>query len=98
MLKKKVSRRDFLKSAGGVAGGLLVVALPGALRGLAPQTAAAKGSSESGAKAAGAKAVSSKEVHNRYWGFVVDTERCIGCGKCVRACKQENSVPWEPEY
>jgi Fe-S-cluster-containing dehydrogenase component len=28
-----------------------------------------------------------------YWGFVVDTTRCIGCGSCVRACKIENNVP-----
>jgi Fe-S-cluster-containing dehydrogenase component len=29
------------------------------------------------------------------WGYVVDTTRCIGCGSCVRACKQENRVPDE---
>jgi Fe-S-cluster-containing dehydrogenase component len=28
-----------------------------------------------------------------YWGFIVDTTRCIGCGACVRACKIENDVP-----
>ena len=33
-----------------------------------------------------------------YWGFVCDNERCIGCGRCVVACKLENKVPWEPEY
>lgn len=27
------------------------------------------------------------------WGFIVDTTRCIGCGACVRACKNENGVP-----
>ncbi len=27
------------------------------------------------------------------WGFIVDTTRCIGCGACVRACKDENDVP-----
>jgi Fe-S-cluster-containing dehydrogenase component len=32
------------------------------------------------------------------WGFVVDTDRCIGCGLCVVACKDENNVPKEPEY
>lgn len=29
--------------------------------------------------------------------FVVDTRRCIGCGRCVVACKVENSVPLEAE-
>lgn len=27
------------------------------------------------------------------WGFVVDTPKCIGCGRCVKACKLENGVP-----
>ncbi len=31
------------------------------------------------------------------WAFVVDTMACIGCGRCVRACKEENGVPWEPD-
>ena len=32
------------------------------------------------------------------WGFVVDTNTCIGCGRCVVACKAENHVPADPEY
>ena len=32
------------------------------------------------------------------WGFVVDTNTCIGCGLCVVACKDENNVPKDPEY
>lgn len=37
--------------------------------------------------------------NNHYWGFVVDTEKCIGCGRCVFACKLENHVPFdEPWY
>jgi Fe-S-cluster-containing hydrogenase components 1 len=32
------------------------------------------------------------------WGFVVDTNACIGCGLCVVACKTENNVPKDPEY
>lgn len=32
-----------------------------------------------------------------YYGFVVDITRCIGCGKCVKACRVENNVP-EGEY
>jgi len=33
-----------------------------------------------------------------WWGMVIDIERCIGCGNCVRACKKENDVPLEPYY
>jgi len=27
------------------------------------------------------------------YAFIVDTETCIGCGKCVAACRAENRVP-----
>ena len=30
------------------------------------------------------------------WAFVIDTTTCIGCGRCVDACKLENHVPEEP--
>ena len=29
------------------------------------------------------------------WVFLVDTQRCVGCGFCVKACKLENDVPYE---
>ena len=29
--------------------------------------------------------------------FVIDTTTCIGCGRCVEACKLENHVPDDPE-
>ncbi len=32
------------------------------------------------------------------WRFLVDIRKCIGCGRCLRACKLENNVPWQPEY
>jgi Fe-S-cluster-containing dehydrogenase component len=32
------------------------------------------------------------------WAFGVDTTACIGCGRCVGACKAENGVPDVPEY
>lgn len=31
----------------------------------------------------------------RRWGFVVDINKCVGCGMCVKACKMENEVPFE---
>jgi len=30
---------------------------------------------------------------DHWWGMLVDIEKCIGCGNCVRACKTENDVP-----
>ena len=27
------------------------------------------------------------------YAYVIDINKCIGCGNCVRACKRENSVP-----
>ena len=32
------------------------------------------------------------------WQMVVDIDRCIGCGLCVKACKTENHVPPGPTY
>jgi Fe-S-cluster-containing dehydrogenase component len=28
-----------------------------------------------------------------WWGMLVDIDKCIGCGSCVRACQKENNVP-----
>ena len=33
-----------------------------------------------------------------YYAMGVQVDRCIGCGLCVRACKEENEVPREPFF
>jgi tetrathionate reductase subunit B len=33
------------------------------------------------------------EMAKHYWAMVIDIEKCIGCGNCVRGCEQENGVP-----
>jgi len=32
------------------------------------------------------------------YGMGVQIDKCIGCGRCVEACKEENGVPTEPFY
>jgi Fe-S-cluster-containing dehydrogenase component len=60
-------------------GGVVGAALPAA-------TGAFLGPRDAGASVGDAK---------KRWGFVVDTEKCTGCGFCVTACKTENEIPWD---
>ena len=33
-----------------------------------------------------------------FWGMGIDIKKCIGCGRCAAACKNENNVPKEPFF
>src|ERR1035437_6334880 len=33
-----------------------------------------------------------------WYGIVIDIQKCIGCGNCAKACKNENDVPAEPFF
>jgi tetrathionate reductase subunit B len=35
---------------------------------------------------------------DHYWAMGIDISKCIGCGRCVEACKTENNVPDEPFF
>ncbi len=38
------------------------------------------------------------DANEHYYGMGIRVDHCIGCGSCVRACKNENNVPQEPFY
>ncbi len=50
-------------------------------------------------KEAGAKAAEpAYEAKNHYYGMGIEVGKCIGCNRCVEACKLENNVPDEPFF
>ncbi len=38
------------------------------------------------------------DASQHYYGMGIQVDKCIGCGRCVEACKDENDVPREPFY
>lgn len=38
------------------------------------------------------------EIDRHWWAMFIDIEKCIGCGRCVDACKNENDVPPEAHF
>ena len=44
-------------------------------------------------RAAGDEKPSDYDWDKHYWGYAVDTTKCIGCCACMRACRAENDVP-----
>jgi len=35
---------------------------------------------------------------DHFYGMGIDVEKCIGCARCVDACKTENDVPRDPHF
>jgi len=38
------------------------------------------------------------DPNEHYYGMGIDISKCIGCGRCADACKDENDVPREPYF
>jgi tetrathionate reductase subunit B len=49
-------------------------------------------------KGGAARAQGHGERRGTLWGFGVSVDKCIGCARCVAACKTENDVPREPFF
>ena len=74
-----------------------VAALP-AICGARLVSGALAGSDADAVRAAGAEApASTYDPTAHRWAFAVDTTTCIGCGRCVEACKLENHLPEDSE-
>ena len=81
------ARREFLRRLGGVA-----VACTGA--------AACSVAPQSGGPVAGPDPSPVKDYDwtKHHWAFGVDATKCIGCLRCVEACKTENDVPGDAHH
>jgi len=88
-MSKGVPRRTFLGLAGRVVvGSIVIYGAPPLVMSRLGQPGTANADS----------APRGYEPRKHEWVFIVDTTKCIGCGRCVRACKEENSVPMDPDY
>jgi tetrathionate reductase subunit B len=83
------ARREFLSKLG-LAAGCAAGAVAGAAALGVTQNAAAK--SEPAAQG-GSFPTADYDWTKHQWGFGVDATKCIGCLRCVEACKRENGVP-----
>ena len=63
---------------------LFAVVIPGGILGLVLKRSHAKAKGERSPK--------------QYYGMGIQINKCIGCGRCVEACKDENDVPREPFF
>lgn len=82
------ARRAFLAKLGGAATCAGAVAGAAAL-GVVPKVSA----KTEAASAAGSFPTKDYDWTKHRWGFGVDATKCIGCLRCVEACKTENEVP-----
>jgi Fe-S-cluster-containing dehydrogenase component len=84
------ARREFLRRLGGGAAAACTGALAGA-GALGAAQSATQGQER--AAASGSFPTRDYDWTKHRWAFGVDATKCIGCLRCVEACKRENDVP-----
>jgi tetrathionate reductase subunit B len=82
-----MNRRQFLRNA------VLFISARGIFKATAGSASA---STASNAKSG--STINGYDPKNHYYGMGIEVDKCIGCGKCVEACKIENNVPKEPFF
>ena len=90
--KQRRERRDFL---GCLASALTCGAAAAATSAVSPLAAAAAPGPISSARP---PAIPEYDWSQHRWAFGVDATRCIGCLRCVEACKRENDVPLDANH
>jgi tetrathionate reductase subunit B len=83
--KRDLSRRDFINLAARGAGGVALVMFGGGLSLVSANVVGGGASDKRGPMG--------YDPTQHRWIYLVDVEKCIGCGSCVRACERENHVP-----
>jgi len=90
--QEKLERRDFLSRLGGAlacgAAAAVAAAIP-------PEATAEAGPAAAPPPAPG---IPNYDWSKHHWAFGVDATRCIGCLRCVEACKKENNVSPDPHH
>ncbi|MCK4867763.1 MAG: hypothetical protein KAT39_06920, partial [Alphaproteobacteria bacterium] len=81
-------RRNFLRTAGKAAAAAAAAAVG----------AKAIGAQEIPSKTDGAGPIEGYDWTKPNWGYGIDAYRCIGCLRCVEACKAENGVAGDAHH
>lgn len=81
-----MKRRDFLRLAAAGAGGMALVMFGGGLSLVSANAVSSTGAS-------GRRGPFEYDPTGHRYLYLIDIDKCIGCGSCVRACKRENQVP-----
>jgi Fe-S-cluster-containing dehydrogenase component len=92
--KKNRQRREFLCKAGQALAGLGVAAGTGKLLANSPE------GPDQQVMAAKAASFPTKDYDwtEHRWAYGIDATKCIGCLRCVKACKEENNVAHSPNH
>ena len=87
------TRRQFLQKSKTITIGAISLTLLPAALGDETENAHSDEAMANEAEAGEAEGTPSGVESTPLFGFLVDTEKCIGAGKCLEACRVENNVP-----